>query len=111
MPERPPGIVVRLSGYKFRRVEALVEGRVSVEGYDTTFEKAAIGDMNTDVFSGPQSREVTEIGLHPFMLAYANDGFRPPPLTASWECSSGRGRCGPWRPAAMARWWLSCHRT
>jgi 4,5-dihydroxyphthalate decarboxylase len=32
--------------------------------------------MNTDVFSGPQSRDVTEIGLHPFMLAYANDGFR-----------------------------------
>ena len=32
--------------------------------------------MNTDVFSGPQSREVTEIGLHPFMLAYANEGFR-----------------------------------
>ena len=32
--------------------------------------------MNTDVFSGSQSREVTEIGLHPFMLAYANEGFR-----------------------------------
>jgi 4,5-dihydroxyphthalate decarboxylase len=32
--------------------------------------------MNTDVFSGPQSRDVTEIGLHPFMLAYANEGFR-----------------------------------
>jgi 4,5-dihydroxyphthalate decarboxylase len=28
------------------------------------------------VFSGPQSLDVTEIGLHPFMLAYANDGFR-----------------------------------
>ena len=32
--------------------------------------------MNTDVFSGPQTRDVTEIGLHPYMLAYANDGFR-----------------------------------
>jgi 4,5-dihydroxyphthalate decarboxylase len=32
--------------------------------------------MNTDVFSGQQSREVTEIGLHPFMLAHANEGFR-----------------------------------
>jgi 4,5-dihydroxyphthalate decarboxylase len=28
------------------------------------------------VFSGPQTLDVTEIGLHPFMLAFANDGFR-----------------------------------
>lgn len=32
--------------------------------------------MNTDVFSGEQTYDVTEIGLHPFMLAYANDNFR-----------------------------------
>ncbi len=32
--------------------------------------------MNSHVFSGPGTREVTEIGLHPFMLAYANQGFR-----------------------------------
>ena len=32
--------------------------------------------MNTHVFRGPQTREVTEIGLSPFMLAYANEGFR-----------------------------------
>jgi len=32
--------------------------------------------MNTNVFNGPQSYDVTEIGLHPFMLAYANDNFR-----------------------------------
>jgi 4,5-dihydroxyphthalate decarboxylase len=35
-----------------------------------------IGDINTNVFSGPQTLDVTEIGLHPFMLAYANEGFR-----------------------------------
>jgi len=32
--------------------------------------------MNTDVFSGAQTYDVTEIGLHPFMLAYANNHFR-----------------------------------
>jgi len=32
--------------------------------------------MNTHAFSGPQSREVTEIGLSPFTLAFVNDGFR-----------------------------------
>jgi 4,5-dihydroxyphthalate decarboxylase len=32
--------------------------------------------MNTHVFSGPKTREVTEIGLLPFILAFANEGFR-----------------------------------
>jgi len=49
---------------------------VQIEGCDMQFEIASIGDMNTNVFSGPQSYDVTEIGLHPYMLAYANDGFR-----------------------------------
>jgi 4,5-dihydroxyphthalate decarboxylase len=67
---------LKVAGYKLDRVEALINGKVQIEGCDTQFEIAAIGDMNTDVFSGSQSREVTEIGLHPFMLAYANEGFR-----------------------------------
>ena len=67
---------LKMAGYKFDRITALADGRVGVAGCDVNFETAAIGDMNTDVFSGPQTRDVTEIGLHPFMLAYANDGFR-----------------------------------
>ena len=73
---RGAGLTLKLAGYKLDRVEALIDGRVQVEGCDTRFEIAAIGDMNTDVFSGLQSREVTEIGLHPFMLAHANENFR-----------------------------------
>ena len=65
-----------LSGYRLDRVEALIDGRVSVDGCDTRFEISTIGQMNTDVFSGKGKREVTEIGLSPFMHAYANDGFR-----------------------------------
>jgi len=65
-----------MAGYKFTRVEALVDGHVKIEGCDAQFEVAKIGDMNTHVISGPQTRDVTEIGLHPFMLAYANDSFR-----------------------------------
>jgi len=67
---------IRVSGYKFKRLEALFDGKVEIEGCDARFEEAGIGDMNTDVFSGGQTRDVTEIGLHPFMLAYANEGFR-----------------------------------
>ena len=69
-------LAIRIAGYKFDRVAALADGRVEIKGCDANFDEAAIGDMNTDVFNGPQSRDVTEIGLHPFMLAYANDGFR-----------------------------------
>jgi 4,5-dihydroxyphthalate decarboxylase len=49
---------------------------VQVEGCTVQFQPGKIGDLNTHVFSGPQTLEVTEIGLVPFMLAYANDGFR-----------------------------------
>ena len=65
-----------VSGYKLDRTEALIDGRAQVEGCDIKFEKSGIGDINTNVFNGPQTLDVTEIGLHPFMLAYANDGFR-----------------------------------
>ena len=65
-----------MAGYRFDRTKALIDGRVKVEGCHIQFHESGIGDLNTDVFSGPQTYDVTEIGLHPFMLAYGNDGFR-----------------------------------
>jgi len=65
-----------VSGYKLDRTEALIDGRAAVEGCEIKFEPMGIGDINTNVFSGPQTLDVTEIGLHPFMLAYANESFR-----------------------------------
>jgi 4,5-dihydroxyphthalate decarboxylase len=67
---------LKMAGYDLDRVAGLVDGRVKVSGCDASFEVAGVGDMNTDVFSGAQTRDVTEIGLHPYMLAYANEGFR-----------------------------------
>ena len=67
---------LKIAGYEYDRVAGLIDGRVNVAGCDASFEVAGIGDMNTDVFSGGQTRDVTEIGLHPYMLAYANEGFR-----------------------------------
>jgi 4,5-dihydroxyphthalate decarboxylase len=67
---------LKMAGYELDRVAGLVDGRVKVSGCDASFELAGVGDMNTDVFSGGQTRDVTEIGLHPYMLAYANEGFR-----------------------------------
>ena len=73
---KPEGLALSMAGYKFDRTSALIDGRVKVEGCDMQFKESGIGDLNTHVFSGPQTLDVTEIGLHPFMLAYANDGFR-----------------------------------
>ena len=72
---------IKIAGYKYDRVEGLIDGRVQVEGCDAQFEVSSIGDMNTHVFSGPKTREVTEIGLSPFMLAFSNEGFRDYTLT------------------------------
>jgi 4,5-dihydroxyphthalate decarboxylase len=68
-------LTLTAAGYPFDRVEGL-GGTVPVEGCDVRFETSAIGDMNRHVFAGPRTREVTEIGMTPYLLAYANDGFR-----------------------------------
>jgi 4,5-dihydroxyphthalate decarboxylase len=67
---------LNLAGYKLDRTEALVDGKVTLDGYETEFTESGIGDINTHVFSGPQSYDVAEIGLHPYMLAFTNDNFR-----------------------------------
>lgn len=67
---------LKVTGYDFDRLAALASGKVEIRGCNTQFTVGKIGDMNTDVFSGAQTFDVTEIGLHPFMLAYANDNFR-----------------------------------
>ena len=67
---------ITIAGYPYDRARALRDNRVQVEGCKVSFEADSIGKLNTHVFSGPQSREVTEIGLSPFMLAFCNDGFR-----------------------------------
>jgi len=67
---------LKLAGYPVNRVKALVAGDVKIEGCDHTFSKGAIGDLNSNMFVGPQDFDISEIGLHPFMIAYANDNFR-----------------------------------
>ena len=74
--ERPQGLPISVAGYSYDRVQPLIDGRVPIEGCSPTFEKDKIGGLNTHVLSGPQTREVTEIGLHPYMLGFANEGVR-----------------------------------
>lgn len=75
--KKTPGTLdITISGYALDHIRPLADGKVQVEGCNTTFKPGKIGDLNTHVFSGPQTLDVTEIGLSPFMLAYANQGFR-----------------------------------
>lgn len=69
-------LILKMTGYPFDRLKALIDGKVSIPGCKVQFDRGKISDMNTDIFSGAQTYDVSEIGLHPFMLAYANDGFR-----------------------------------
>lgn len=69
-------IPLTVAGYPYDRVNALADGQVPIEGCDVTFETSKIGDANTHVFAGPQTRDVSEIGLIPYLLAFCNGGFR-----------------------------------
>ena len=74
--ETSSGLPINMAGYNLDRTRALFDGQVKVDGCDLQIEEQGIGDLNTHVFSGPKTLDVTEIGLHPYMLAYANEGFR-----------------------------------
>lgn len=70
------GLPITIAGYEYSRVKALVDGEVEVKGCASKFEVTSIGPLNNHAFFGAKSRDVTEIGLIPYILAYSNDGFR-----------------------------------
>ena len=70
------GLPITIAGYDYNRVRALVEGKETIEGCAHRFEVTGIGPLNNHAFIGPQTRDVTEIGLIPYILAYCNDDFR-----------------------------------
>jgi len=69
-------LAIQIAGYPYDRVQALIKGDVRVEGADARFAPSNIYDLNAMAMGGNQEWEVQEIGLHPYMLAYANDNFR-----------------------------------
>jgi len=68
-------IDLKSSGYPFEHLKPMLSGKVPVEGANVEFVPGKIGDINTLLFSGSQELGFTEIGLVPFLLATANDGF------------------------------------
>ena len=73
---QPEDLAITVAGYPYDRVAAIRDGRVTIDRCRTEFETSKIGELNQHVFSGPQTRGVTEVGLIPYLLAFCNDEFR-----------------------------------
>lgn len=69
-------LVLKVAGYDLDRLKGIYTGAIGIEGCEVEFHKVGIGDANTAAFSGANTYDVTEIGLNPYMLAYANSNFR-----------------------------------
>ncbi|WP_430817657.1 ABC transporter substrate-binding protein [Carboxylicivirga sp. RSCT41] len=69
-------IKLKVAGYDLDRLKGIYLGQVPINGFEYEFHKVPIGDANTAAFSGAGTYDITEVGLHPFMLAYANDNFK-----------------------------------
>lgn len=69
-------IHLKIAGYDMDRLKGIVDGSIQIENCTVEFQKLGIGDANTAAFSGAGTYDITEIGLHPFMIAYANNNFR-----------------------------------
>ncbi|WP_152287905.1 ABC transporter substrate-binding protein [Flavicella marina] len=69
-------LTLKIAGYDLDRIKAVFSDPKLINGCKIEFSKTGIGDANTAAFSGAGTYDITEIGLHPFMLAYANNNFR-----------------------------------
>lgn len=70
------GLPITVAGYDYNRVAAVANGQALIEGCQVTYEVTGIGPMNMHALGDPKTRQVTEIGLIPYILAWANDGIR-----------------------------------
>ncbi len=69
-------IILKVAGYDLDRLKGMITGKAEIDSCIVEFHKIGIGNANSAAFSGLGTYDVTEIGLHPFMLAYANNNFR-----------------------------------
>lgn len=69
------GTPILMAGYDYSRVKPLIDGKVLVEGCSFNYQVSGIGDLNNHAITGEKLRDVSEVGLIPFLLAYANDGI------------------------------------
>ena len=67
---------LNMAGYPTEHVKGFMSGEVQVEDSKVQFKPGAIGDLNTEVFSNSGTLDFSEIGLVPYIVAFANEDFR-----------------------------------
>lgn len=67
---------IKVAGYDYDRVRAIMDGRVGIEGAKVSFDTKDIYGVTKHAFGPDKKYEVTEIGLFPFLRKYTNEGFR-----------------------------------
>lgn len=70
------GLEVKVAGYDYDRVRAIMDGRVGIEGADVSFHYEDIYSVNDLAFGEKQTYEVSEIGLIPYVNKFINNDFR-----------------------------------
>lgn len=73
-PEIKPEI--KLAGYDYDRVRAIMDGAVGIPGSGVDFDVQNIYDLNQFAFGPERKYAVTEIGLIPYITKYLNEDFR-----------------------------------
>jgi len=73
-PSKEPA--VKVAGYAYDRVRAVMDGKLAVEGAGVDFHVEDIYTLNKYAFGPERKYDVTELGLIPFVSKYINEDFR-----------------------------------
>jgi len=67
---------IKVAGYDYDRVRAIMDGKVGVPGSEVVFEYQDIYGLNRYAFGPERKYEVTELGLIPYVTKFINEDFR-----------------------------------
>ena len=67
---------MKVAGYDYDRVRAIMDGQIGVEGADLSFNVETIYGASRYAFGPERKYEITELGMLPFIRKYINEGFR-----------------------------------
>jgi 4,5-dihydroxyphthalate decarboxylase len=67
---------IKIAGYDYDRVHAIMEGKVGIEGTEVSFHYEDIYAVNDYAFGPEPKYAVSELGLIPYVSKYINEDFR-----------------------------------
>ena len=70
------GATIKVAGYDYDRVRAIMDGQAGMEGAEVNFNVENIYAANKYAFDPEGKYEVTELGLIPYIVKYINEDFR-----------------------------------